>query len=148
MFAKYLSAIIVVVLLTTAAFGQVKDSKKFSRLQMSENLRASLVERFNLWVEYERAGRYDKQFEMTDLTHYQDYWDVPRYIDFKQNSRSFHGELLELKVKSVEQDSVRSVSISIRAKLQKNNKKRWETPIMVARMENGVWIFYFTYVQV
>src|SRR6267142_6824442 len=54
--------LLIVVCLALPASGQVENSKKFR--PVPAQLRERLVERFNLYVEYERTRQYEKLFDL------------------------------------------------------------------------------------
>src|SRR5215207_2047246 len=64
MSTKVICALIAIVLSPVLTLGQVRDAKKFSRLRVPDDLRGRLAERFNLFVEYERTGQYERQYDL------------------------------------------------------------------------------------
>lgn len=52
------------VVLLSSASGQIIKPEKVKKLRVSEELRARLVERLNLYIEYELTQQYDKQFDL------------------------------------------------------------------------------------
>lgn len=133
--------------------GQMKDNKKLSHLSLPGHLRAQLIERFNLFVDYERQQCYEKQFDVLAKPHLANllHMDVTKesYIKFKQETEIAVGKLIELRVKDIERtsDSYESLSFSVRAKLQKGKSTYFDEPIFVAYLLNGDWYFSLLYVN-
>src|SRR5829696_3933149 len=105
MIPKYSSICLFILLLSTPAFAQRVDARKLSRLRVSEALRARLAERLSLFMEYELAGQYEKQYDLL-ATRCPAGYPCPavsrdEYVREKRRERDDVGTMLELKFEGI-----------------------------------------------
>src|SRR4051812_42543317 len=127
------------------AFGQEANlEKRFAPVPAS--MRARLIERLNLFLEYDRAGEYEKKFDLFSeyyLTGLK--WTQADYVKLMQeHAAQGKGErLIDFKVSSVENMSLgNSPDLAIfniygRLKFLKGKKTRSEQRLLDARYQNG-----------
>lgn len=135
------------------AFGQRISNRQLSPLHLPSSMREQLVRRFDLFIEYEKAQSYEKQYELLGKEHMANllHMDVDKesYIKFKEDSQRAVGKLIELTVKNIKRmpDNANWLSLSVVAKLQKGKATYSDTPICVAYLENGNWCFSLLYIN-
>jgi hypothetical protein len=136
-----------------SAFGQRISNRQLSPLHLPNSMRERLVRRFDLFIEYEKAQSYEKQYELLGKEHMANllHMDVDKesYIKFKEDSQRAVGRLIELTVKDIKRmpDNANWLSLSVVAKLQKGKTTYSDTPICVAYLENGNWRFSLLYIN-
>lgn len=144
---------LMIICLCVPTLGQMKDNKKLSRLHLSNNLRAQLRERFNLFVEYEKTRHYEKQFDLLAKDHLRDllHMDTTKenYIKFKQENERAVGKLIGIKVKNIKRagGSYESLDFSTVATLRKDGSTYVDEPIFVAYLLEGSWYFSLLYIN-
>lgn len=146
---KLLCSLFAILLSPVFALGQVKDIEKFSHLRVSRDLRERLAERFNLFVEYERTGRYEQQY---DLLADEARRNMQRneYADNKRMSERATGQLLELKIRGIGRklNDGEWVRINVQVRLRLNSRTYSDYPTVVAYLRNGEWYFSMAYIDV
>jgi len=150
MSVKFLRPLIAILLCAVTIPGQVKDAGKFSRLRVPRDLRERLAERFNLFVEYERTGQYEKQY---DLLADEARRNVQRheYAEGKRKAEQEVGRLLELKVTGVGRKLTdgKWVGVDLRPKLWLKGRTYSDQAIsFTAYLQDGDWYFSMAYVEV
>jgi hypothetical protein len=128
------------------------NRKQLSQLGLSAAERNELMKRLKLFVEYEKAGAYDKQFELLAQDHLASLvrLDVneQNYVKFKEEIEAATGKLLELKVKSIKRmpDRAGGFNFTVAVKRQKEGRIYSDMPIFAGYLVNGTW--YFSMVNV
>ena len=139
-----LYASVVLLLIAATAVGQVKDAKKFSSVPGSQRQR--LIERFNLFVEYERTQQYEKLFDMLA----EDFKTIhaiskSRFLQDKRADEDNWDSLIEFTPRAVYQieDKLDPERYRIvgQARFQRGGKIVQEERILRAYVENGDWYF-------
>ena len=153
MVAKYLSLCLFLVLISGSAFGQATDAKKLSHLRISEDLRARLIERLNLFIEYELSQQYEKQYDLlaTKCPANLQCGHASReeYVEGKRNIRNSLGILLELKVKGIDKKLQENCAfLSLSPKLRKDNVVFSYATVTIACLQDGDWYFRFWFVDI
>lgn len=134
------------------AQGQMLNRKQLSQLGLSAAEQKELTKRLKLFVEYEKAGAYDKQFELLAQDHLASLvrLDVNKqsYVKFKQETEAATGKLLDLKVKSIERmpDRAGGFTFTVEVERKKEGRNYSDVPIFAGFLVNGTW--YFSMVNV
>jgi hypothetical protein len=137
--------ILVVTFFLAPAQGQVRNDKKFSSVPKHE--RERLVQRFNLYIEYDRAQQYDRLYDLYSETYIKgqklskaSFLQVVESIPVSMRSM-----LLEYKPTSVNKTSYERESLTYeitgRAKIQQGSKVIEKELILEACLQNGDWFF-------
>ena len=111
------------------------------------------MKRFQLFVEYEKTGAYDKQFELLAQDHLASLvrLEVNResYVKFKQETEAAAGKLLELRVRDIKRvpDLAGGFNFVADVKLRKNGRIYSDSPIFAGYLMNGNWYFSIVYVN-
>lgn len=151
--AKLFAVMLCTIAFCLPALAQSIGSRQLAPLQLPSPTRSQLVERFNLFVSYEKTGAYDKQFELLAREHLASllhmHVDKEKYVEFKQGSQRAVGKLIELTVKDIKRmpNSEDELSLSVVAKIQKGQFTYSDRPICVASLVNGTWYFSLLYVN-
>jgi hypothetical protein len=136
-------------LLATPAFGQDLNLEK-TFAPVPGNTRARLMERLNLFLEYDRTAQYEKKYDL-----FSDYylttlkWKKEDFVrNMQERATAGKGEkLIDFKVSRVENfsldDSLEHTIFKIygRFKYLKGKKTRSEERLLDARYERGDWYF-------
>ncbi len=141
-------------MLLSFASAQSINAKKLNHLRVSEELRARLVERLNLFIEYELTQQYDKQFDLlaTKCPEYLHCYNIERqeYAKQKLEQMKVYGTLLELKFKSVSEIKLKDncVGIGLIPKLRDNDKIYYNASSSIACLKNNDWFFSFAFLEI
>ncbi|HEX8494748.1 MAG TPA: hypothetical protein VF658_18025 [Pyrinomonadaceae bacterium] len=135
----HFSWLLILMCLIVPAAGQVKDSRKFRAVPAP--LRQRLVERFNLYIEYERTQQYKKLFDLLSQTyianqnlsraHFPEYRSRNKLIDFKLKAVST----------SIIVGNTDEYEITGMAKFQRGENISSEEVLLKAYWQDGDWYF-------
>ena len=112
-----------------------------------------MSKKFQLFVEYEKAQAYDKQYDLLARDHLATllHMNVEResYVKFKRDTQRTEGRLLELTVKRIKKNPgyPENFVLSVIAKMQKGEREYSDRPICVAYLVNGDWRFALLHVE-
>jgi len=148
-FSRLLLILFAICLLIYAASAQeVTDSEKFSSVPTLARNR--LIERLNLFLEYDRTNQYEKKFELFGKYYLKVLkWSKSDYVKLMQEKeQQGKGErLIDFKITSVEKmaysDSDKLIICKIygNEKFLRGSKRKSEKRLIEARYENGEWYF-------
>lgn len=154
---RRVSSLFVILVLTIGcclpAFGQMINRRQVSRLGLSAAERSELLKRFQLFVEYEKAGAYDKQYELLAKDHLAGLvrieLDQESYVKFKRETAAATGKLLEVKVRDIKRvpGPAGGFNFAVEVKLEKNGRVYSDTPIFAGYLIDGTWYFSIVYVN-
>jgi hypothetical protein len=127
-------------------FGQVKNTKKLSRLPSP--LREGLIRRLELFVRYDRAREYDKQFDLLSRSYLESgKFNREAYVEFKR--KEIRGTLLEIKIHGVVlhlEDNY--VAIPASAKTMRKGRVVDDIWNFTAYLQDGEWYFDYAWVDI
>ena len=139
--------LLIVVCLALPASGQVENSKKFR--PVPAQLRERLVERFNLYVEYERTRQYEKLFDLLSQEYisnqhltregYLQSRLLDKLVEFKP--RAVTKEPARVYLKGVIIPNLNVYEIIGIAKFQRGAKVVEEERLLEARLQDNDWYF-------
>ena len=148
-FSRLLLILFAICLLIYAASAQeVTDSEKFSSVPTLARNR--LIERLNLFLEYDRTGQYEKKFDLLSQYHLRILkWSRSDYLKLMQEKeqQGKAEKLIDFKITSVEDRSLDNsgkymiYSIYGNEKFLRGSKRKSEKRLIEARYENGEWYF-------
>jgi hypothetical protein len=157
-FGRSLGAYPIIVFIVTIVFclpssGQTISNRQLARLHLPNHVRDKLAERFRLFIQYEKAQSYDKQFELLAKKHLANllHMEVNKesYVKFKQESQLAVGRALDLRVRDIKRMSndPDCLSFSVVVKLQKGQSLYSDTPILVGCSAERTWYFSLLYIN-
>jgi hypothetical protein len=121
---------------------------------VSQELRERLVLRFNLFVEYERHGDYDKQFDLLSEDYLASLKSVnvgrDNYVEFKRKICDTLGCLVELRVITagdLQPSDNERLSIFAGAKLRKDHRTYYQQTRLIAYLKQEDWFFSMWYIK-
>jgi hypothetical protein len=137
---------LVVLCLTIPVSSQVTNSKKFHAVPRAT--RDRLVERLNLYIEYERTRQHEKLFNLlSDAYISNQHLTRERYLQYRLKDT-----LVEFKpnavIKSPIRENVNVFEIHGIAKFQRGNKIVAEDRLLEARLQDNDWYFSDWLVQI
>ena len=136
----------ILVSLTLPVFGQVKNKKKLSRIPPA--LRESLLQRLELFIQYDHAHEYDQQFDLLSRSYLEsNKFNREAYVEFKR--KGIRGTLLEIKIYDVVlhlKDNY--VEIPISAKTMYRGRVVNDSWNFTAHLQNGEWYFDYTWIDI
>ena len=148
-FSRLLLILFAICLLIYAASAQeVTDNEKFSSVPTLARNR--LIERLNLFLEYDRTGQYEKKFDLLSQYHLRILkWSRSDYLKLMQEKeqQGKAEKLIDFKITSVEDRSLDNsgkymiYSIYGNEKFLRGSKRKSEKRLIEARYENGEWYF-------
>jgi len=136
----------VLVLLAAPASGQVRNAKQLSRVPTE--LRDRLVKRLELFIQYDRAHEYERQFDLLSRSYLEsNKFSRESYVEFKR--KEVRGTLLEVKLHNATIDLKRGVvRLPVAAKTKYEGKVVDDSWIINAYLQDGEWYFDYTWVEV
>jgi len=142
----YLASIVIALCLSTSTLGQVNNSKKFHAVPRS--LRERLVERFNLYVEYERTRQHEKLFDLLSEAYISNqHLTRQSYLQYRLKE-----PMVEFKLNAVIRrpiaGSVNVYEIHGTAEFQHGNKIAAEDRLLEARFQGNDWYFSDWLIQI
>jgi len=146
-FSRQLLLFLGICLFVAPVFGQSIDAKKFASVPAP--IRERLIERLNLYLEYERAGQQEKLYDLFSEYYKTVSWKTKaEYIKFLQNQEAKGAKrtFVAFDVSSVEDYSLddsdyRIFHIKGVVKFKRGDKLKKENLLLDARYENGDWYF-------
>ena len=148
-FSRLLLILFAICLLIYAASAQeVTDNEEFSSVPTLARNR--LIERLNLFLEYDRTGQYEKKFDLLSQYHLRILkWSRSDYLKLMQEKeqQGKAEKLIDFKITSVENRSLDNsgkymiYSIYGNEKFLRGSKRKSEKRLIEARYENGEWYF-------
>ena len=121
-------------------------------LGLSRELRDRLVQRFDLFIAYEKAQAYESQYDLLAKDHLADLLHITptkeNYVTLKKEME-IAGKLLRVSVNRIERRPGPSPSLNFSAtvELRKGDRTYLDSPILVAYLINGDWYFSILYVN-
>ena len=138
---------LIMVCLALPASGQVENSKKFR--SVPAQIRERLVERFNLYVEYERTRQYENLFDLLSQAYisnqhltregYLQSRPLDKLVEFKP--RAITKTPSSAYVKGYKIPNINVYEIIGVAKFQRGGKVVEEEKLLEARLQNNDWYF-------
>jgi hypothetical protein len=132
------------------AFGQTETENAKKLSTVAAPLRGRLVERLNLYFEYDRTNQYEKKYDLFSEAYLSVSWKSKSdYVNFKREreSQGLGETLIEFKITSIEYYSLNdsdypSIHIKGTSKFRRGNKvKKKKGRFIDARFQNGDWYF-------
>jgi hypothetical protein len=143
-----ISPILFLMLLAIPASAQLRNPKKLAKL--STPLQERLIERLNLYIEYDRTGQYDKQYDLLSNS----------YIErMKLNKESYPktkikwgdtvGVLLEFKAKYIDVKlNHNMVVMAGEARIIYKGRKVFQAANITAYLQNDEWYFDVAFIEI
>jgi len=136
----------IVLLFSLSVFGQVKNTKKLACLPPES--REGLVKRLELFIQYDRAREYGKQFDLLSHSFVANMkFDREAYIEFRH--KEIIGTLLELKIYDMILHLKEGyIEIPALAKTKYKGNVVDDSWIIKAYVQDGEWYFDYTWIDV
>jgi hypothetical protein len=127
-------------------FGQVKNTKKLSRIPPV--LREKLIQRLELFIQYDRAHEYEKQFDLLSRSYLEsNKFDREAYVEFKR--KEIRGTLLEIKIhEAILHLKENYVEIPASAKTMYKGRVIDDSWNFTAYLQDGEWHVDYTWVDI
>jgi hypothetical protein len=134
-------------LFVAPVFGQVTDTKKFASVPAS--IRERLVERLNLYLEYDRTNQQEKKYDLFSEAYKTVSWkNKADYIKFlhDEEAKGTERTFVAFDISSVEDESLddsdyRIFHINGVIKFKRRGKLKKKNWFLDARYQNGEWYF-------
>lgn len=149
-FPRQLLLFLGICLFAASASGQVEDLNKFASVPAP--IRDRLIERLNLYIEFDRTNQYGKKFDLFSEAYRTGTWKSKAdYVKFSQDeeAKGIGRRLIAFNISSVESDSLNSLAesddrifrINGVVKFRQGNKLKKKKWFLQARYQNGEWYF-------
>ena len=133
-------------LFTLPAFGQVKNTKKLSRIPPPSS--ESLIRRLELFVQYDRAREYEKQFDLLSRSYLgSNKFDREAYVEFRR--KEVRGTLLEIKIHKARLHPKENY-VEMATSTKRTYKGRVVDDIwnFTAYLQDGEWYFDYAWIDI
>lgn len=145
---RYILAVMVLAMSHAPGAGQDRDERLFDSVPTA--LRARLIERLNLFLQFDRAGLYEKKFEL--LSEYdRNHWKVNKagYAKLMEymHARGKVERNIDFRITRLQNWTMTdaqnqgNVMICGRSRFWRGNSIRTGTRLLEARFEQGEWYF-------